>query len=136
MYNMDLSWYNRSMKNVIFIGMNPGKLNKPRRWEAPTMRRFSTWLDHLNLNIVSFTNVSPDPDWDLKVASVDTNFFRQTIAGYDKYVAWGGLVSKYLSWYKIDHFMLPHPSGLNRQINNHDYIISKLDECKEYLCRQ
>jgi len=117
------------MKNVIFIGMNPGK----RAQFGSTFKRFSTWLDKLDINIVSFTNLSFDPNWDQKVSSFDPVFFKQSIAGYDKVVAWGGFVSRYLAWYKIDHFMLPHPSGLNRQVNNHIYIDKKLQECKEYI---
>lgn len=117
------------MKNVIFIGMNPGK----RPQIKTTFKRFSTWLDKLDLNIVSFTNLSSDPHWDMKVSSFDPVFFKESIEGYDKVVAWGRFVSQYLSRYKIDHFMLPHPSGLNRQINNHIYIEEKLEECREYI---
>lgn len=30
-------------------------------------------------------------------------------------------------------FKLPHPSGLNRQINNKDFVFSRLADCKQFL---
>jgi len=49
------------------------------------------------------------------------------------FVAFGTNASKFLKKNNIPHFKLPHPSGLNRQINDKAYIISKLDECKKYI---
>lgn len=48
-------------------------------------------------------------------------------------VAFGTNPSKFLTKYGIAHFKLPHPSGLNRQINDKAFIVSKLDECKKYI---
>ena len=32
----------------------------------------------------------------------------------------------------INHFKLPHPSGLNRKLNDKVYVQKILSECKEY----
>lgn len=49
----------------------------------------------------------------------------------DKIVALGNAASKALKW--IPHFKLPHPSGLNRQLNNKSFVLAKLLECKKWL---
>jgi len=118
------------MKNVIFVGLNPTKLSIPRKGGA--WHRFCSWLDEMEMiDIVSFTNISSDPNWDGK--SVDTAFFEASLGEYTKIVAWGPGVSKHLSRMGIDHFTLPHPSPLNRQTNNREYISGKLKECKDYI---
>lgn len=117
------------MKKILVIGLNPTKLPIPR--QGGSVSRFSQWMDRLNINIVSFTNLSPDPYWDGK--EIDEPFLRQSIEGYDKIIVWGNSVSKYVKKMGIEHFVLPHPSPLNRQINDHDFIEQKLKECEEYL---
>lgn len=117
------------MKNVIVIGLNPTKLAIPRKGGA--WRRFQEWLDYLDIDKVSFTNLSPDPHWDKK--HMDTAFLKDSIREHTKVIAWGPSVSKYLTKMGVEHFVLPHPSPLNRQINDKDFINRKLDECKEYL---
>lgn len=117
------------MKNVIVIGLNPTKLAIPRKGGA--WLRFQEWLDYLDIDRVSFTNISPDPHWDKK--QMDTAFLKVSLSGHSKVIAWGPSVSKYLTKMDVEHFVLPHPSPLNRQINDQKYILSKLDQCKEYL---
>lgn len=118
------------MKNVIFVGLCPTKLSIPRKGGA--WNRFCAWLDFMEIiDIVSFTNISSDPNFDGK--SVDTVFLKTSLGGYKKVVAWGSGVSKHLSRMGIDHFTIPHPSPLNRQINDKEYISRVLKECKEYI---
>jgi hypothetical protein len=117
------------MKNVIVIGLNPTKLAVPRKGGA--WHRFQEWLDYLGIDKVSFTNISPDPHWDKK--QMDTTFLKESISEHAQVIAWGPSVSKYLTKMDVEHFVLPHPSPLNRQINDRDFINRKLDECKEYL---
>lgn len=118
------------MNRVLFIGLNPTKLAIPRKGGA--WHRFCQWLDEMEMiYTVSFTNISYDPNWDGKL--VDTAFLKASIGEHDKIVAWGPKVSTYLSKMGIDHFTLPHPSPLNRQINNSAYISQRLQQCKEYI---
>ncbi len=117
------------MKNIIVIGLNPTKLAVPRKGGA--VKRFHEWMDYLALDKVAFTNLSPDPYWDNK--TVDLAFLNESIHHHDKVIAWGPVVSKYLTRMNIEHFTLPHPSPLNRQVNDHIFIRQKLDECKKYL---
>lgn len=43
------------------------------------------------------------------------------------------LGNKASSRLKMSHFKLPHPSGLNRQINDKAYMFKVLRACKAYL---
>lgn len=117
------------MRNVIVIGLNPTKLAVPRKGGA--VSRFQGWLDYLGIDKVAFTNLSSDPYWNKK--DIDYDFLSSSITGHDKILAWGPTVSKYLRDVDIPHFTLPHPSPLNRQVNDHKFIRQKLDECKEFL---
>lgn len=118
----------RIMVNPIIIGMNPtkAKYRKGCAWY-----RLQDWIDELDIGIVAFTNLSHDPHWDKK--TVDLTYVRGCVRPHRKVIALGGLVSKVLSGLSIDHYTLPHPSPLNRQINNTAYISQRLQECKRYL---
>lgn len=48
-----------------------------------------------------------------------------------KFVALGNAASKALG--EVPHFKLPHPSGLNRQLNDKAFVADKLAECKTWL---
>lgn len=121
-------------ENLIFVGLNPGKAHISKINKGSSHRRFNTWLEYLNLKHVSFTNLSPDPDWDFKFKTFDHNLLKDSIQNCNKIVAWGSKVSSYLKRLGfIDHFVLPHPSGLNRQLNDPMYVQRKLDECKIYI---
>lgn len=117
------------MKQVIFVGLNPSKLKIPRKGGA--WDRFCYWLNVLGIDIVTFTNISPDEDF--KGKNIDEDFLKQSLEGYDKIIAWGPSVSKHLKRINIDHFTIPHPSPLNRQINDKDFIQEKLKQCREYI---
>lgn len=114
--------------NPIIIGMNPtkAKYRKGCAWY-----RLQDWIDELDVGMVAFTNLSHDPYWDKK--TVDFAYVRESTRPHGKVIALGGLVSKVLSGLSIDHYTLPHPSPLNRQINDDDFINMKLKECKRYL---
>jgi hypothetical protein len=53
--------------------------------------------------------------------------------GYDKVVALGNFPSRALDMISISHFKLPHPSGLNRLLNNKQYELGELDACAKYI---
>lgn len=114
--------------NPIFIGMNP---TKARYRKGCAWFRFQDWVTEMGISKFTFTNLSFDPHWDKK--KVDYQFLSESIDGHDRIVALGGLVSNHLNKMNVSHYTLPHPSPLNRQINNLAYISQRLQECKEYL---
>lgn len=119
--------------NTIFVGMNPSKVPVSRS-KGSAYKRFHDWLDYLELKHVSFTNLSPDPEWDFKFKSFDHNLLFTSLQNYDRIIVWGSLVSNYLRRLGFtEHFVLPHPSPRNRKLNDHKYVHNVLNECKEYL---
>lgn len=112
----------------IFIGMNP---SKARRRKGCALFRFYEWLEYMDLDVVAFTNLSADPYWDKK--KIDESLLYANLRGHGRVVALGGLVSTHLTKLGIEHFTLPHPSPLNRQINDENFISHKLDLCKIFL---
>jgi uracil-DNA glycosylase len=53
--------------------------------------------------------------------------------GYSKIVALGQFASAALTRISISHFQLPHPSPLNRKLNDPTYEKTVLRQCYNYL---
>lgn len=113
---------------TLIVGMNPTK-SKYRKGCA--WYRLQDWIEELDVGIVAFTNLSHDPHWDKR--TLDRSFVLESTHGHKKVVALGGMVSKVLTSLHVDHFTLPHPSPLNRQINDQTFVKKKLEECRNYL---
>ena len=120
-----------SKTSIIIVGLNPSKSRAVKNGSA--LKRLHEWADYLNLPIFSFTNLSDDPHWDFKFKSLDKDFIVQSVQNYDIIVSLGSQVHSTLKRLGFDSFKLPHPSPLNRQINDPTYIKHQLDQLKEYL---
>lgn len=117
---------------VIIVGMNPSKSRAV--YSGSTLSRLRKWTTELDLQFFTFINLSGDSDWNRKFDTIDRNFVCTSIEECDIIITLGTMVSNYLKrlGYK-EHFVLPHPSPLNRQINNQDFIDMKLSECRRYI---
>lgn len=51
----------------------------------------------------------------------------------DRIVAVGLTAGKALTLLGIPHLQMPHPSGLNRQLNNKDFVVEKIRALQDYL---
>lgn len=58
---------------------------------------------------------------------------KNMVDQYDKVLTLGTRVDHSLGDMDVDHFPLPHPSGLNRQINDPKFVHERLEACKNYL---
>ena len=109
------------------MGLNPSR----KHGKSPTLKNLFSWLDRLNLGTVSFTNLfqsyTPTPE------SNEILYIAEISKDYDKVLALGGSVSSALHGVAVDHFKLPHPSGLNRQINDSRFVDEQIVACKNYL---
>lgn len=114
----------------LIVGINPSN-GKPNRISA-TIKRLNQWVDFLGGKHFSFTNVIHYPG-PYKSDMVDYESLKAYAEGYDKVIALGGFVSKTLDTAEIPHFTLPHPSPLNRKLNDKSYETKILKECKEWL---
>lgn len=115
---------------ILVVGINPSS-GKPNKTSA-TIKKLHRWMDTLGYKHFSFTNVIPNPG-PYKLNMIDIEEIRNSAQGYDKVIALGPFVSKALQKAYIPHHTLPHPSPLNRQLNDTNYETKRLQECKEYL---
>lgn len=116
------------MKRVLLVGDKPSPKMKPGAKPfkgAACQERLQLWIEQLRLNSerAMFVVINQcDYAW--------ADFYYWDLIGI-KIVALGNNASKALKG--IKHFKLPHPSGLNRQINNKRLINRKLKECGKWL---
>lgn len=101
------------------------------------------WKADLDLslnNVFMFANVAnyvTENNRPLKVAEIKAALpeLRETIDQneVDKIVALGKTAEKALTLLGLDFYAMPHPSGLNRKLNDKNYVEEKINGLKEYL---
>lgn len=113
------------MKNkLLIIGHSPAKKNI---LTSPTMKRLHKWMDQCNISFYGFTNLCPEPKAKLK----EEDIFLVGLSNH-KIIALGGFVSKYLTQLGVEHFAAPHPSPLNRNLNDKSFENKIINELKVY----
>ena len=111
---------------VLIVGDEPSKQTDPKVTfkGAACEKRLMQWIKDLGITEYELINRT-HPDFDLIR-------FRYRWGWNMPIIALGNNASKALGPY-YDHFKLPHPSGRNRKINNKQYLVSILNECRLYL---
>ena len=104
------------MKPLI-LGINPSPVAFRKNH---SLHRLSEWMTFLGYETYCFSNVIPY-EGNYTQRDVDLDFVRESTKGHDIIVALGGFVSKTLQRAGIDHIPLPHPSPLNRKLNDKEY---------------
>jgi hypothetical protein len=117
------------MKRLIFVGINPS--GAPFR-KGCAIHRLHDWATDLGHYFYSFSNVIPY-EGEYKMQDVDPDFVKTFCEGYEKVVALGGFASKALSKAGVQHYTMPHPSPLNRLLNDKEYEKRCVQGCKEWL---
>lgn len=112
---------------VLVVGLNPSKLDG----KSPSLKTLNRWLTDLNVMSYSFMNIYQDYQINEKTSQAD--LIRAYSKSYDKIIALGRTVAVHLDHMEIDHFVMPHPSGLNRLLNDKKFVDLKLQACKNYL---
>jgi hypothetical protein len=116
--------------SILILGVNPSS-GKPNKTSA-TIQRLNRWMDFLHVKHYSFTNVihtTGKYTQDL----VDFEALRTFTTDANKIIALGPFVSKSLNRAHINHFTLPHPSPLNRQLNDKTFEHECLMKCKAFI---
>ena len=120
----------RSEKRVLIVGINPSGSDPTR--VSQSIKRLCKWTESLGLTFFSFVNCISRPG-PYRESDVDYEMLQECVKGYKKVIALGNFPSMALSKIKVEHFMLPHPSGLNRKLNDKSYETKILEECREYI---
>ena len=113
---------------VIFVGANPSFKTGSDPKKTPSIKRLFKWCQIINLNLFSFTNASLKYTVGNKQPTLTGDcleLLADQVNGYDKVIALGQFASDALNKICVDHLEMPHPSPLNRKLN---------DKCYEYLC--
>jgi hypothetical protein len=116
------------MRNkVLVLGINPSTKKK-----CQSLVRLNRWMDDIDVDHFSFSNIITESGVYNK-SKIDYNWINELCQGYDKIVCLGGFVSSALLYIDLPHHRLPHPSPLNRRLNDKVYEREQLDLLKEYL---
>lgn len=120
---------------VIVIGMNPGDRRPKTVNESTFHKRLNSWMDEICVDKYSFVNAQQRPGKKFAPTKSDLNFVVDSVScsDYDAILALGKNSSSVLRRLGLEHFALPHPSGLNRQLNDREFVRSVLGACKEYV---
>ena len=98
------------MDRILIVGHSPSKKNIRN---SPTMKRLHRWLDECGVRTYAFTNLSPVPCKKLLKENICLDGLD-----HNKIITLGGEVSKLMDKAGIQHYAAPHPSPLNRNLNN------------------
>lgn len=138
------------MCKVLFIGSNPSQQSSsitPFWGDTKSRAILRKWFSQLyesgNLQIESihFANVlnsvtpgnRPLKMSEIKGALSDLQQKINVDIVPDRVVALGKTAEKALTLLRIPHYAMPHPSGLNRKLNDTTYVEEKINGLREYL---
>lgn len=118
------------MIKIIFVGDKPSSTNVSDKVPFVGAKCFSKLIGWIKVLA---------PDYYVCYNSHNRENFRAIINIWRndldfKIVALGNNASKRLTKWGLDHYRLPHPSPLNRQLNDDEYINTQLIKCKKFLC--
>ena len=118
------------MMSTLIVGSNPSVAKSGK-----SLLKLFKWV---STPIFSFTNVSTictPNNRPLKKSEYQLERLCTECQNYDKIITLGNTANEALTLLGIQHFQLPHPSGLNRKLNNKEYLTKVLSECQKYLQR-
>ena len=119
---------------IYFIGDKPSKCNIDPKAAYIGTRSYKTlldWIYRMNLSINSICLYNVD---DFLRLTGDDKII--SIHEHDQIVALGKEASIALNKAIIPHLRIPHPSGLNRKLNDPQFVNKFLKECKHYVLQR
>lgn len=115
------------MNKIVIVGDEPSNLNISPNIAFVGAKCFPTlveWIKHLDPDYyVCLNSNTLDAVHDIKTLYTD---------GF-KVIAVGNKASERLTFSGVKHFKLPHPSGLNRQMNDKAFVLNQLNLAKYYI---
>jgi hypothetical protein len=114
---------------IFFVGDRPSSRNTHSTIAfigTPSYKTLSQWVDYLGIARFGMVN-SYDHAHRVEICRLANTYEAA------QFIALGNNASKVLKELGIKHFKLPHPSPKNRQMNDKQTIVLKLNACKEWL---
>lgn len=132
---------------ILFVGVNPSRSARTRSAfcrSTPSGRMLMSWIHRLGLpegsttySMCNLYDVPTDSNRSLTTREIRESLpaLKQKIEDVapDKIVALGRVPSRALTLLGLPHICMPHPSGLNRQLNDPLFIEQKLYELRQFL---
>tara|TARA_X000001316_G_C918801_1_gene32936 strand:+ start:242 stop:619 length:378 start_codon:yes stop_codon:yes gene_type:complete len=110
------------MNKVLVIGHSPSRGRRTtQKQNNPTLKRLNRWLDACNVGIYSFTNLCASSATSLKKGEICETMLHEIFKDYNKIITLGKEVKHYTNKMGYDFYELPHPSPLNRNLNDKEY---------------
>jgi uracil-DNA glycosylase len=117
---------------LLIIGHSPSPSSKVREGN-PTLKRLDRWLDACDVGIYSFTNLQPSISLSIKNLEINKTLFHKMVKNYRKVITLGKEVKHYTNKMGYNFYELPHPSPLNRNLNDKKYEKSVIKGLQIYL---
>ena len=127
---------------ILFVASNPSKFNKDPKVAmigSKSERVFNRFVKDLGVGdsymVVNVASVVTDDNRPLKVSEYDLqNLIAYTThPSVTKVIALGNTAADALNRIDQEFFKLPHPSPLNRFLNNEVQVEAVLGACKEWI---
>jgi uracil-DNA glycosylase len=132
---------------IVFVGSNPSQRSAsivPFWMDTRSNKILASWISRLepgSIESIHYLNVSNKPtpnNRPLKTSEIKENLERlkkniEVDVVPDKVIALGKTAAVALTLLRIPFYGMPHPSGLNRQLNDPKFVEEKLKELKKYL---
>jgi uracil-DNA glycosylase len=131
---------------ILFLASNPSNSSSttlPLWHDSRSRKILDQWLSKIKLDhphSIHFANVSDHPTENnrpLKMTEIRLNMDRLRSVIDDiaptKIVALGKTANTALTLLRQNHLVMPHPSGMNRQLNDPKFVEEKIKELQSYL---
>ena len=127
---------------ILFVASNPSRLNKDpdiAMIGSKSEKTFNGWAEYLvpsgDYKVVNVSNQVTEGNRPLKKTEFDLlGLCNHAIhPSVTKIVAMGNIAASALDQIGIKYYKIPHPSPLNRFLNNTTQVESVLEDCKKYL---
>jgi uracil-DNA glycosylase len=128
---------------ILFVGQSPSKRNFDSNIAFHGTQSFKTlinWIDKARLDYFDCVFVNACTAVDAKEPTEsDIALLRETVKRQPwdtKVVAVGKVAAWALRSAGIENYLeLPHPSGLNRQLNDKEFVAKKVEELRDFCYR-
>ncbi len=114
---------------ILFVGDKPSKANLDPNVAFVGTKSYTTLLKWI-------ADMGLDP-YNVVLINRTDRYFLKTLSNYIGYgfpiITLGLKAKSDVEIFTQDFYAMPHPSGLNRQLNRKDYLDTKLLECKKFI---
>lgn len=124
---------------IIFVGDRPGRKNLDPNIPfvgTQSYKKLLEWIWYLDVDINNVILMNKDEfDYDYVSCRITRNGCTISDKPRDcKIVVLGNNAEEVVDMYgMLNYFKLPHPSGLNRKLNDKKWLQKELSKCKKYL---